>query len=300
MSRGSVASRTQPGHASVLWPPPSLAPGVVVFEGRAGHCHRHGRTRPRDLVGGRRTPVVFGGTGASFFTVHAPGRPRHRARSTLVLSEQPANTTSPVQKRWRVAPAASTARPRRDGQWRGDPADPGRAEGGVVPLARRRRTDRLHRDPHHTGTVLDDSDPFTSVGVAVFDATDPSTPLAVGGDGIAQQPGGGTGGTASLQVSSTSEYLVAVFSAGGTGTQASQYGYTAAGAFTLSWNGPNSPPDRGRRQRRDAGQHARALQRGGQRQRPRRRPDHVRSHADTPCPRHAAGHRRRGQLLLHP
>ena len=97
--------------------------------------------------------------------------------------------------------------------------------------------------PHHTGTVLDDSDPFTSVGVAVFDATDPTTPLAVGGDGIAQQPGGGTGGTASLQVSSTSDYLVAVFSSGGTGTQVSQYGYTAAGAFTLSWNGPNSPPD---------------------------------------------------------
>ena len=95
--------------------------------------------------------------------------------------------------------------------------------------------------PHHTGGVFDDSDPFTSVGVAVFDATDPSTPLAVGGDGIAN-PSGGTGGTASLQVSSTSEYLVAVFSAGGTGSQLSNFGYTAAGAFTLSWNGPNSPP----------------------------------------------------------
>ena len=38
------------------------------------------------------------------------------------------------------------------------------------------------------------------------------------------------------------EYRVAVFSAGGTGTMVSHYGYSAAGRFTLSWDGPNAPP----------------------------------------------------------
>ncbi len=97
-------------------------------------------------------------------------------------------------------------------------------------------------DPHNSGGILDAGNGVTSAGVAVFDPADMSVPLAVGGDGVAPQDGGGTGGSVTVPVVEGTEYLVAIFSAGGTGTMVSQYGYSAAGRFTLSWDGPNAPP----------------------------------------------------------
>ena len=97
--------------------------------------------------------------------------------------------------------------------------------------------------PSHQGGPLDPSDGATNVGVAVYDPADLTAPLAVDGDGVASQEGGGTGGSPTDSASAGVEYLVVVFSAGGTGTAASQYGYTAAGAFTLAWNGANGAPE---------------------------------------------------------
>ena len=98
-------------------------------------------------------------------------------------------------------------------------------------------------DPHNSGGVLDPQNGVTSAGVAVFDPADLTQPLGVGGDGVAPQEGGGNGGSATVPVVQGTEYLVAVFSAGGSGTMVSQYGYTAAGRFALTWEGPNTPPN---------------------------------------------------------
>ena len=97
-------------------------------------------------------------------------------------------------------------------------------------------------DPHNSGGITDPNNGVTSAGVAVFDPADMTVPVAVGGDGVAPQEGGGTGGSVTVPVMEGTEYRVAVFSAGGSGTMVSQYGYSAAGRFTLSWDGPNAPP----------------------------------------------------------
>ena len=93
--------------------------------------------------------------------------------------------------------------------------------------------------PHHDTDLLGASDAATSVGVAVYDST--QSLLQVGGDGIASTDGG-TGGVATIDVSAGSTYLIGVFSAGGLDSLDSPHGYTAAGAFTLSWSGPDGPP----------------------------------------------------------
>ena len=61
--------------------------------------------------------------------------------------------------------------------------------------------------------------------------------------GSPPQEGLGTGGTVTVPAVVGTDYLIAVFSAGGTGTMFSPHGYTAAGAFTLRWEGANSAPD---------------------------------------------------------
>ena len=97
--------------------------------------------------------------------------------------------------------------------------------------------------PHTSGGLFDPGHGPTSVGVAVYDASDPVGPLEVDGDGVAPQEGLGTGGSVTMPVAAGTDYLIAVFSSGGTGTMFSPHGYTAAGAFTLTWEGANSGPN---------------------------------------------------------
>ena len=75
----------------------------------------------------------------------------------------------------------------------------------------------------------------------MYDVADLSAPLGVGGDGIAYQETGGDGGTTTVPVVVGDDYLVAVFSAGGTGTFASQFGYISAGVFDLTYNVRTTP-----------------------------------------------------------
>ncbi len=106
-----------------------------------------------------------------------------------------------------------------------------------------------------TGTVSFDADPVptnrldymetssldTSVGVAVYGPTDHVTPLQVDGTGVATSDTTQEGGHVTVPVTTGAEYLISVFSAGGTGFLASPHGYTATGAFTLKYH-VNRPP----------------------------------------------------------
>ncbi|MGH8978106.1 MAG: Ig-like domain-containing protein, partial [Acidimicrobiia bacterium] len=95
-------------------------------------------------------------------------------------------------------------------------------------------------EPQSGGGLTDPASGVTATGVAVYDASNLNAPLQVGGDGVAYQDAGGSGGSVTVATTAGTEYLIAVFSAGGTGTHASQYGYPSAGAFTLTWS---TPPD---------------------------------------------------------
>ncbi len=288
------------GNVNVLWHPPSLAPGVVVFKADApATVTGTDGLEPEVSLGGQAYTRVFGGSNSVFYTVHVAGPPSSPCEVNLAFTEQPTNTTV----------ASAEALSGRIGSTDGTTRAATVAGGATAPLpdAQTAVWYRWHGGdgpidftaiPHHTGGVFDDSDPFTSVGVAVFDVTDPSTPLAVGGDGIAN-PSGGTGGTASLQVNSTSEYLVAVFSAGGTGNQLSNFGYTAAGAFTLSWNGPNSPPVAGADDVATPDNTPAYFNVLGNDSDPDGDPITFAVHPDAAHARHAPGHRRRRHLPLH-
>ena len=96
--------------------------------------------------------------------------------------------------------------------------------------------------PQRLGGLLDAGHSMTSVGVAIYDAANPTTPLQVGGDGVAPQEGEGTSGSASITATSGQQYLIAVFSADGSGTMANQFGYLPAGRFTLAWTAGNTTP----------------------------------------------------------
>ena len=102
-------------------------------------------------------------------------------------------------------------------------------------------TATITAEPLPGGGITSAANGATSTGVAVYDAADLSAPLQVGGDGIAYQEDGGSGGSVTLPVVSGTDYLVAVFSAGGTGIFANQFGYLAAGAFDLTYDVPAAP-----------------------------------------------------------
>ena len=144
-------------------------------------------------------------------------------------------------------------------------------------------TATITAEPLPGGGITSAANGATSTGVAVYDAADLSAPLQVGGDGIAYQEDGGSGGSVTLPVVSGTDYLVAVFSAGGTGIFANQFGYLAVGAFDLTYDMRCRTRCAGRRRGHDiidTGDDRRARQR----RRPRRRAarDHRRAGAQQP------------------
>ena len=241
--RDSISCSTDSqGKATVQWAPPSLAPGVVVFEADASSTMTASNGLETEVVGGNAYARVAGNDPQAVYTAEVSGPPSTACEVGVAFGERPTNvdmwTAEFLRGRTGIITGTTRAAYLATGT---TPPVPGaltavwyRWHGGDGPID-------FVATPQHGFGVTDNSDAFTSVGVAVFDLTDPFTPLAIGGDGVAQ-PQGGTGGTASLNVSSANEYLIAVFSAGGTGALASQYGYTAAGAFELAWNGPDTPP----------------------------------------------------------
>ena len=79
------------GHASVLWHIPTAEPGVVVFKGQGTATVTGTDGLDPEIVGDSAYTRWFGGTGASFFTVHVSGPPSTPCSVGAVLSERPAN-----------------------------------------------------------------------------------------------------------------------------------------------------------------------------------------------------------------
>src|SRR5262245_28988884 len=92
-----------------------------------------------------------------------------------------------------------------------------------------------------TTSFTDPGTIWTSVCIAMYDpAVNLFTPLIVGG--VATADGQAAHGAIfDIDVTAGTRYTLAACSGGGTGQWASTFEYTAAGAFTLSWNRASAP-----------------------------------------------------------
>ena len=79
------------GHTSVLWHIPTAAPGVVVFKGQGTATVTGTDGLDTEIVDDSAHARWFGGSSASFFTVHVSGPPSTPCSVGAVLSERPTN-----------------------------------------------------------------------------------------------------------------------------------------------------------------------------------------------------------------
>ena len=93
---------------------------------------------------------------------------------------------------------------------------------------------RFEANPKIGSGFLDDAGIWTALGLAIYGPSNAFTPLIVGGKTTADGQAA-YGGLFEVDVTAGTQYKISVSSGGGTGEFASTFGYSAPGAFTLTW-----------------------------------------------------------------